>query len=109
MKKKRASDASVTPSDVLAALTQFRKEGMGPFATALLQREPILGDLIAQRWNKIQALLGELGLTDEQSRPVLIEACRLAMEPLMALERSNRRMWQDFLPDDSDEQNGAAQ
>jgi hypothetical protein len=94
----RASDATVTPEDLLAAVTRIRKEGMGKVAAGLLEREPVLGELIVGRWNKVQAMLCELGLSEEQSRPVLIEVCRLIVEPWVAVERSHRRMWDDFLP-----------
>ena len=96
--KKRTTDATVTPQDVTAALMQLRKDGMGVTAATLLQREPALGDMIVERWNNVQTLLRSRGLTEEQARPVLVEVCRLTMEPLMAMELSHRRMWQDFLP-----------
>ena len=96
---RKATDATVTPQDILAALRQLREDGIGVTAATLLQREPALGELIVERWNKVQTLLRSRGLTEEQARPVLIEVCRLTMEPLMALELSHRRMWQDFLPD----------
>jgi hypothetical protein len=96
------TDATVTPQDLQTAMMHLRSEGMGKAAAALLQREPFLGDLIVGRWSKIQAILRDMGLSDEESRPVMVEVSRLIMEPLVAVERSHRRMWEDFLPDTSE-------
>ena len=104
--KPRATDATVTPQDVLGAMLHIRKEGMSKIAAGILQREPALGDLITGRWQKVQDILHDLGLSEEQARPILIEMSRLMVESVTAMERSYQRMWADFLPDPGDSDEG---
>jgi len=79
---------------------------MSTIAAGILQREPALADLITGRWQKVQDILHDIGVSEEQARPILIEVSRLMVESVTALEHSHQRMWQDFLPNLGDGHEG---
>ena len=92
------TDALISPADV-----QQVKEGMvtrkwQEVIYWMLEREPELVLVFCDRLDKITAIL-DRAVSDPRLRQHLVwQMYKLLCEPMVLLNRSHRRLWEDFLP-----------
>jgi hypothetical protein len=102
----KPSDATITHADIRHLRQLAMKKGWGNVALDILDREPVLAAAVSMRWFMIRAAMLELGLTEEQSNPVLYQMSRMMVESIGAMQHSGRRLWDDMLPGADDGNSG---
>jgi hypothetical protein len=99
------SDAMIRREDVKAVRRQIGDDGWGDAALAIFEREPLLGQCIAQRWACIRVMMMTNGLSESQAKPILRQIVMLIVESLGLQQRAKEKLIADFLPDTTSDTN----
>jgi len=95
-------DQSVTHLDWFFVKRKIRHEGYLPLALWVFDHEPELALVVSSRVNRIKRMLQNCNLKEEQFAAVMRQINMLAVEPLAVLHRAQRRLWEQFLPEDGE-------
>lgn len=95
-----ASDMRISKSGLRALRQKFDESGWRDAALELFGREPVLAEHVSDEFELVRQKLHKAGLPEDEVARLMPLLARLALEPLLLLDRSHRQLWDSFLPGD---------
>jgi hypothetical protein len=103
-KQSTGHDGFVSDADINDLKDEINRGKFKEIVCDLIIKEPDLGTAVSLRYQKFVAMLQGASMSIEQRMMIDKHVCLSIWMPLIALARSHRRAWDDFLPQDNDDQ-----
>lgn len=92
------NDTRISEHDLKVLRHRMDKSGWTKAALALFDKEPVLAQHMADEFEAVRQRLRKAGLSADQVETLLPLLARLALEPVLLVDRAHRQLWDDFLP-----------
>jgi hypothetical protein len=93
------SDQTISKQGLKEAGERLKKHGQEA-ALEVFNREPALGQHLADRMERMRQMLLEAGTRPAEMERVLAAMVRMVMEPVLALDKAHRQLMEGLLPDE---------